>query len=197
MRLAVVIPSRGLIHSRTIAAVHREADATGWEWRIFFAHGRPIPECFNEPIAEALRWRPTKVWLVEEDMHLPHGILNDLILAGEPVTAADYDAGGHPTVYRAPDGSVLWAGTGCLLASPDALKAHPFTTGHHYEQRHGAWAKIPGPSGYGGHDVNLGMALHDAGTPIHVIGTRCAQYRITRTAATGTNTLGWHDIDTV
>lgn len=197
MRLAVVLPSRGLVHSRTIADILRETAIVpaDWQTRLFLAHGRPIPECFNEPTAQALAWGAGLVWFVEEDMALPPGILSDLVTAGQPLSAADYPAGGHPTVHRDPTGAVLWTGTGCLLATADALvEAGPFTTGHHWEGDGTGWRKAPGPSGYGGHDVNLGMARYEAGRPVHVIAATVGQYVVTRAAAHSTNTNGWHDV---
>lgn len=201
LRLAVVIPSRGLIHSRTIAAVHREADATGWEWRIFWAHGRPIPACFNEPAAEAIQWGADRVWFVEEDMHLPPGILTDLAAAadrGHAFAAADYPVTPAGTLAANRDGAgvVRYTGTGCLLADAHALNALlPFTADWQYAIRSGAFVREPAqPGAYGLHDVEFGMRLYNAGTPAHVVPTLCSQYRVRRPATAGTNADGWHDI---
>lgn len=200
MRLAVVLPSRGVIHSRTIEAVLRETAAlpTDWTSRLFIAHGRPIPDCFNEPTARALAWGARLVWFVEEDMALPVGILGALLAHPAPFVAADYPAGGHPTVHRDQTGTVLWTGTGCLLATAHALTTvGPFTTDHHWVADGPGWRRVEGPSGYGGHEVNLGMAAHAAGTPVQVIDQTCGQYTVTRHAAPGTNTAGWHDVHTL
>lgn len=202
MRLAVVMPSRGLIHSRTIAEVLAETRDRGAH--LFFAHSRPIPECFNEPCTEALAWGADRVWIVEEDMSLPPGILDELwdaLDAGHPIAAADYPVlPGIMSVRRDPEGRAMHTGTGCLLAEAPALAAAmPFDTGWQYV-RHGTgpWArqKAPAhsPTAYGQHDVDFGMRLHAAGTPIHIVPTRCTQYVVAREAAHKRNTLGWHDI---
>lgn len=204
MKLAVVMPSRGLVFSRTIAEVLREVRGVGCEWEIFWAHSRPIPECFNEPIADGMEWGATHFWIVEEDMALPAGILSELVESGAPIAAADYPIkSGHMCVARDPAGVVRHSGTGCLFAERDALAAAlPFTTEYWYviTERGKKWTRqriseSARDKVYGMHDIEFGMRLHDRGRPIHIIKTTAGQRRITRPAVERRNDQGWHDIE--
>lgn len=203
MRLAVILPSRGLVFSKTIEEVLREVRALGCEWEIFFAHSRPIPQCFNEPITTAMAGDWTHYWLVEEDMVFPVGVLAELVAAGRPVVACDYPmTNGKMCVLRDGSGVVRITGTGCLLAERDALASVlPFRTDIQYWIRGDVWTRHdPEPDApadltlYGMHDIHMGMTLYDRGTPIHVIDTPCSQRVVSRFGAEKQNHLGWHDI---
>lgn len=203
MRLAVVLPSRGLVFSRTMAEVVREARSLGCEWELFMAHSRPIPECFNEPIAEGMEWGATHFWLVEEDMILPPGILAELVASGEPIASADYPVKpGVMCVNRDTDGQVRHSGTGCLLAEREALAGElPFSVDWWYiiTDAGKTWtrrrvAESARDRVYGMHDIEFGMGLYRKGRPIHIIATTAGQRRIERPAAEKRNANGWHDI---
>lgn len=200
MRLAVVIASRGLVFSETVDEVLREAMASGCEWRIFWAHSRPIPDCFNEPTTAALEWGAEQVWFVEEDMVIPAGILDELRAAGQPVAASDYpvNAAGDSCVMRDRDGLAMWAGTGCLLIDAATLaELMPFSTSHQYVRIGNEWHRAPAEpdaTAYGMHDIDFGMHLYSRGTPIHIIRTTCNQRVVVREAAHKRNQNGWHQI---
>ena len=204
MRLAVILPSRGLVFSRTIAEVLREARGAGCEWELFMAHSRPIPECFNEPIAEGMAWGASHFWLVEEDMALPPGILAELVASGAPIAAADYPVKpGIMCVNRDASGLVRHTGTGCLFAERAALEAAlPFSTDWWFIITDGGmtWTRRRVSESardliYGMHDVDFGMRLYELGRPIHVIDTLAGQRRVVRPAIERRNTEGWHDIE--
>ena len=204
MKLAVILPSRGLVFSRTISEMLREVRSLDCEWELFMAHSRPIPECFNEPVAEGMDWGATHFWLVEEDMALPAGILAELVETGAPIAAADYPIKpGFYCVNRDPGGVVRHSGTGCLLAEREALaEALPFTTEWWYViTDHGkTWTRqrvSESAKGivYGMHDIELGMRLYERGKPIHIIETTAGQRRITRHAVEHRNDHGWHEIE--
>ena len=203
MKLAVILPSRGLIFSATVEEILREVLSVGCEWEIFFAHSRPIPQCFNEPLEQAMAGDFTHFWLVEEDMVYPPGILGELIATGEPAVAADYPvtASGTMCVSRDRAGVVRCTGTGCLLLDRATLLAvFPLTTRAHYMIRGDTWTRFdaePDASDYGLHEVHLGMTLYERGTPIRVVPTVCDQRVVTRHAASKRNTNGWHDITTL
>lgn len=199
MRLAVILPSRGLIFSATLEEVLAEAASAGCDWDIFFSHARPIPECFNEPLSAALAEGFTHMWVVEEDMVLPAGVLAQLIASGAPVAACDYPVGASMSVVY-DNGQVLFTGTGCLLIdAPTLASVMPLRADICYQSQGHGWhpAPVEAATAYGGHDVHLGMTLHARGTPIHVIDTLCDQRRVTRWATPGRNQGGWHDITTM
>lgn len=202
MSLAVVLPSRGLVFSRTIDEILRELRTVG-SARIFFAHSLPIPDCFNEPCYDALDWGASKIWIVEEDMYLPSGILWEMLTEmseGHPIVAADYPVlPGVMAVSRDENGVVMTAGTGCMLADAYELKSMlPFDVGWQYV-RYGdklIRERTPStdPTVYGQHDVDFSMRRYMMGKPIHITPTRCNQFRVVREATPKRNELGWHEI---
>lgn len=200
MRLAVVVPSRGLIFSETVEEIVREVLAVGCEWRLFFAHSQPIPDCFNVPAVAGLSWGATHVWFAEEDMVFPPGVLGELLASGADVAAADYPLrGGGMCVARDGGGVVMFTGTGCLLAQADVLSGLlPFDASRQYELHDSGWVRAPAAAGsYGLHDVDFGMRLYASGRPVHVIDTVCGQRYVQRRAVEGSNTDGWHEIRTL
>jgi hypothetical protein len=89
MKVAIILPSRGLMFSRTaeeVLANHKSVPS-----RLFFAHKRPIPDCFEIPTLEALADEDiTHLWYVEDDMALPPNILRTMLDANEMAVTADY-----------------------------------------------------------------------------------------------------------
>ena len=74
-KLAVIVPSRGLMFSETLEELLNELE--GFNYEIFWAHERPLPECFNEPTEEALKDPEVfAVLFVEDDMIIPKGMSN-------------------------------------------------------------------------------------------------------------------------
>jgi hypothetical protein len=62
-----------------------------FDYEIFWAHGRPLPDCFNEPLEKVLA-DPTvfAVLFCEDDMIIPKGILKQMFGANYPAVALDY-----------------------------------------------------------------------------------------------------------
>jgi hypothetical protein len=53
MKVAVIIPSRGLMFSKTAEEIVRNTQ--GVPHQKFFAHKLPIPDCFEWPTIKALK----------------------------------------------------------------------------------------------------------------------------------------------
>src|SRR4051812_33408851 len=169
-KLAVCLPSRGLVHSRTIQGLLTNLVDAVVEWDLFFTHDRPIPDCFNDLTEAAIDNGSDAIWFVEEDMELPDGILDQLImemsLRGADVVAADYAIEGNPSCLHFKGDTLMSTGMGCMLA-----KASVFTKiGQPYfrdtfEYGLPEWVPIhmvPG-TGYGRQDVDFGVRLHQNG----------------------------------
>jgi hypothetical protein len=115
-KLAVVLPSRGLMFSQTFEELLGELE--GFDYEIFWAHGRPLPDCFNEPTEEALSDSSIfAILYVEDDMIIPKGILKKMFEQNYPVVALDYPFkdNGDSTMLHDPAGNVIYSGTGFLL----------------------------------------------------------------------------------
>lgn len=194
MKIAVAFPSRGLAFSETCEELLNNLQ--GFDYDLFFAHGLPIPNCFNEPLERALHGPYTHFWLVEEDMILQKDTLKKLLQAKAPAICCDYPVSreGKASVYRDPDGNAIYGGTGCLLVTREFLEAYQkpiFRTDIIWDMNIGERLemtprKIKG-SVYGLHDVTFGLQAYYQGTPIKVSEVQCGQRKLLALGQSGTN----------
>lgn len=200
--IAVILPSRGLIFSRTAEEVLNNLK---WiDHKIYFAHKRPIPDCFNEPLQKALE-NPdvTHIWFVEDDMVLPPNILADMYALDKAVVTADYpiNKDGRGSVFSIKK-QVLYCGTGCMLVKKevfDELKKPYFRTDIRWRMKNfGDFIKMSSQyinePGYGLHDITFCMALYERGIPIHVIKQKLGQRKLISLGKAGSNN-GAHNIE--
>lgn len=204
MKVAVIIPSRGLMFSRTADEVLRNVQNI--PHKFFFAHRKPIPECFDRPTTAALADdEVTHLWFVEDDMVLPAEILQTMLDMDKAIVTADYPVSkeGRGAILKDKGGKVLVTGTGCLLVKRevfDELKYPYWRTDLRWKfENMGDHIKLKATmntknEGYGLHDVNFSMALHKLGIPIHVIDTRLGQRKLIVLGKAGSNN-GAHKIE--
>lgn len=210
---AILIPSRGLVHSRTAEAVlanidHSEkvAGCTGW----FFTHDLPIPDC-DEKVAEmGMATNADLLWFIEEDVIPPQDALERslaLLDEGWDVAAVDYPVGspesGWGCLVRDGKGDIEWCGLGCTLIRREVFEklARPwFSTDWQYIDYHtgNGWEKRPSPTDnrrrFGQQDIYFCMALRAAGFRIgQVPGLTAGHALVEHLGASGTN-VGMHRI---
>ena len=179
MKIAVLTPTRGLIHSRTIETVEKNLEKIKeHESKKFFTHDRPIPDAQNELVKKALKWGADYLWFVEEDNLIPSGTLLKMLNAIQThdcgVVAVDYPVGSknYSTISRK-NGRILWCALGCTLVKRDIfkqLKKPWFRTDRTFR----ILSKDPleleeqeVPNKYGGHDIWFGMSLNKLGIQIY------------------------------
>lgn len=178
-KIAVILPSRGMMFSRTAEELLNNLE--GYDYDIFFSHGLPIPLCFEKPTVKALYGSYSHLWYVEDDMILPEGTLDAMLIADVPVATMDYPVSreGQGVVFEA-DGRILFTGTGCLLVKRevfDIVRPPYFRTDVKWNAvNRGKFIrftanKISNLEGYGLHDVNFGLKLYKAEIPISCVGT--------------------------
>lgn len=201
-KLAVILPSRGLIYSETFEELLNELEDFNYE--IFFAHSRPLPDCFNEPTERALADPDVfAVLICEDDLIIPKGILKKMFAVQYPVVALDYpfQQDGDSTVLHDPNGKAFWTGTGFILIAKQVLQQmekpiwrtdrtfDPFIDKDtiHF------WPRKLDKIHYGLHDLNFGMVLYSAGIPIHVMEETAGQRKLVSLGEAGTN-QGAHTI---
>lgn len=210
MRLAILLPSRGLVFSETIEEIIREAKDWGGDWEIYWAHQRPIPECFNEPTEKALAdKRNTHFWIVEEDMGLPKGVLKDLMSHNVESVACDYPVTTDPsgTILRDPYGKAYFTGCGCLLVTREVLEFIPkpiwrsdlaWSLTYHFDYIDAEITKRPSKAMkkiYGHQDINFGLYLYAKGRPIEICDHKvCFQRKIVNLGMKNSNLHGVHKI---
>lgn len=201
-KLAVVLPSRGLMYSETFEELLNEL--ADFRYEIFWAHERPLPECFNEPTERALA--DPEVYAVlfcEDDMIIPKGILKKMFAQNYPVVALDYPFknNGDSTVLNDPNGYAYWSGTGFLLAARGVLEAFPkpiWRTDTAYDTMIKGdqllfWPRKLKKIAYGLHDVHFGMVLYSQGLPVKMMARTAGQRKLVHLGKAGVNN-GRHEI---
>ena len=201
-KLAVVLPSRGLMYSETLEELLDELE--GYNYEIFWSHANPLPKCFNDPTERALADKDVfAVLYVEDDMIIPRGILGQMFAAKYPVVALDYpfQQQGDATVLHDPKGYAYWSGTGFLLVAKQVLQQmekpiwrtdttfDPFidTDTIHF------WPRKLDKVFYGLHDLRFGLLLYSAGMPVYPMPTTAGQRKLVKLGKAGTNN-GAHEI---
>jgi len=201
-KLAVIVPSRGLMFSETFEELLRELEP--FDYEIFWSHEKPLPQCFNDPTEVALADPEVFAILIcEDDMIIPKGMLKRMFEVKYPVVAMDYPfrQDGDSTILHDPVGLAYWTGTGFILISRDVLdRMHkpiwrtdqtfdPFVDKDtiHF------WPRKLTKTFYGLHDLNFGLTLYSAGLPIHAMSQTGGQRKLVRLGTRHTND-GAHDI---
>lgn len=174
-KLAVVLPSRGLMFSETLEELLVELE--DFDYEIFWAHGKSLPNCFNIPTEKALADpKVYAVLFVEDDMIIPKGILRQMFAMNYPVVALDYpfQQNGDSTCLHDPQGMAFWTGTGFMLVAREILEQfekpiwrtnRTFDPFIDQDTIH-FWPRTLTKIFYGLHDLNFGMVLYSAGVPI-------------------------------
>lgn len=200
--IAVILPSRGLMMSETADELLQNLE--GYDYDIFFAHGLPIPDCFEKPLEEALGGPYSHIWIVEDDMKMDAYVLDSMLTMDAPVVTMDYpvDKKGQGVVFSDKAGRVVFTGTGCLLIKRqvfDKLSKPYFRTDIKWGViNYGTFLRlransIPNLEGYGLQDVTFGIKLWQAEIPISVAGT-IGQRKLVALGKVGSND-GAHQIE--
>lgn len=202
--VAVILPSRGLIFSKTADEILQ--NLKGIPHKFFFAHRKPLPDCFEEPTRRALKDKEiTHLWFVEDDMVLKPDTLEKMIGAEANAVTCDYPVtkDGRGSVFYDYGGNVVFCGTGCLLVKRevfDNLKKPYFTDKIRWTMlNYGEQIKLVGSrndkgEGYGLHDITFCIKLWKQGIKIKVLSLKLGQRRLLEMGKSGSND-GAHKIE--
>lgn len=199
---AIALPTRGLLHSRTLEALvvaAQRAAELDVAWLVGWAitHDLPIPEAHETAAARAIATGADYVWFVEEDNVPPADALVELfrLMAGPSVALAalDYPLATNPVTgcfHHADDGELLWCGLGCTLVSARVLASLPrpwVTEGKAVEMIGSRTRVVDVEPDYGGQDVWLCHRLRAAGLRLAGSDLLCGHLRVREAGAAATN----------
>jgi hypothetical protein len=203
INIAVILPSRGLVFSKTVEEMLREL--APYNHKIFWSHGRPIPDCFEIPTREILKDNSfTHLLTVEEDMIIHKGALKDALAENRPAVAYDYPvtgATGGTTLYDTQD-KAFFTGCGFLLIKMDIVRHMVFPIwrvdiewnmiykGHYYEFD---IKEVSALKNYGQQDIAMGLRLYYNGYPIYPMPKTMGQRKLEKRGRGRTN-RGFHQI---
>jgi hypothetical protein len=165
MKIAVVLPTRGLIFTEVMVALLRELK--GYEYSIFMSWDRVIPDSHNELTKEALL--ADYILFLEEDVVMPEGSLEKMIGKGD-IVALDYGVQGYSCITTF-QGENMWCGLGCTLVKREVFEKLEYP----YFRSDKAlllndWPEIKwieaGEQAYGGHDIYFGIKAREKGFKI-------------------------------
>jgi len=203
-QIGIVIPSRGLMFSRTAEEIERET--RGMRRKFYFSHGKPIPKCFESPVNRALcDFDNTHILIIEDDMKLHENAIWEALDADKDVVVYDYPItkNGRGSVFIDGTGRVIYSGTGFMLIKRevfDKLKAPYFRSDIGWnvyrdnESLRFVARKMVKGDGYGLHDITFGMKLQKAGITITVLDKTLGQRKLIALGKAGTND-GAHNIE--
>lgn len=162
-KVVAALPTRGLIYARTISSLTDNGVQD-----ICIVEGKPIPECHNEAVRQALKKNPTHVWMVEEDHYYPPGTLSRMLELNTEVACVNYPVGGssHPVIYLE-RGEIMHCGTGCMLVESSVFDRLPepwFDSSKTFMAR--SWQMKDQPRKYGGQDIYFGWKVRQMGIKI-------------------------------
>jgi hypothetical protein len=156
-KVACVLPTRGLIYAKTIKGMLENVVQNNAA--LVIVEGKPMPDCFNDGVEEALSLGASHIWFLEEDNEAPSGVLKAMLDANKPIVTIDYPvAKERSVIHKDKDGKVLWCGLGCTLIRREVFDNIPkpwFEVNKLFNQN-GDVIDIPQEKvakSWGGHDV--------------------------------------------
>lgn len=195
VKIAICIPSRGMLHSRFMEDVLNNIldmfDHVDYTYRFFFSHGQPQPNAENFIVENALKWQPDVLWILDDDMLLPPQMLYTcwlkMIETQSQVVVAHYPVARNQDALHIRDGQFESAGMGCVLIRPsafDVLERPYFRCDTQY-----TWdgeKLVPGPvpdnhepqSVHGLHDVDFFQRLLKGGITPAIVDLKAGQYNL-------------------
>lgn len=191
LKLAVVLPTRGTIFTRTIASVLANLERVRAVQPIYIFSTWPIPQSFNQSFQLAKDRGADLIWLVEDDIEPSSDALavmmRELWEQKADVMVADYtlDTGNTHLVFHPKEpGSLLYAGTGCVLLRTSVLDGFSiaedyFSAKVDYVYRDGRLEEQPASKDrWGGQDVYFFRKVTEAGAVVRVSSVFCNHMRI-------------------
>jgi hypothetical protein len=172
--IGLCLPSRGLMHSRMVQSLLESLN--GLEFDAYWSHDRPIPECFNVPIQEAIDDGCDPIIIWEDDVVATRYALKTLLGAVRLSDIAFYDTkldNGPTTLVMngiTVSGTSLIAFRRDIIQSLMPLRITQRYDGHTLEPLP-EWDHDKAMQHWGGQDYDLFIRAQAAGYTVKHLGT--------------------------
>jgi len=194
--IGVILPSRGMLFTETLNELCNEL--YGRTYTIYWSHGNSLPDCFNKPLKRALKASHTHYLIVEDDVVLKPGLLQEMFNMDEDVVSCDYP------VHLNPSGCVLYdfhdraifTGTGFMLIKRHVLDEMPkpifrsdisWDFKSRFDKIVFTARDVKPEEVYGQHDVTFGIYQYLKGKPVAVHKTALSQRKLKTKGNTSNN----------
>lgn len=189
--IAICLPSRGLVHSRTIEAILKYAP----KHQLYLTHDKPIPDCFNDLTQRALKDGHTLIWFIEEDIVINPDTYKKMAkyLDDYDVVTHNYGINKDNDVIQEKDGRVTF-GTGCTIIKASVLKDYTWVAQYHYEAKTFRRIEVPEKARsrmYGMHDIEFNHYCHENNIPVKTIMEKVGHLKVREMGQQGRND-GYH-----
>lgn len=188
--IAICLPSRGLVYSKTMQSVidgMQALNKVGVATKYFASHDLPIPDSHNYCVETALQdMAVDKIFIIEEDMYIFPDAFVALATAQVDIAALQYnDKNGSPfgIVHKNEVGEVIWTGLGAVTIKREVFeklgvpyfKTHPRYGVKKKNNENGVFVsefyelESPEPYFYGGLDINFYTRARKLGYKITIL----------------------------
>jgi hypothetical protein len=184
IKIAVLIPSRGLVFAEVIDSLHKNLEK--YNHTIRSTWNLVIPDSFNFLVNEALADKDvTHILTCEEDTVIPDKGLDALIVLNSDIACIDYGVQGWGCVTRdSKTNEVLWCGLGCTLIKRkvfEAMEAPYFRSDKVLLLNY--WPELrwidAGKQAYGGQDIYFCVTAARLGFKINqVVSAECKHLKL-------------------
>lgn len=197
MSIGVAMPSRGLIHSRTMESLQK--NMANYDYTVYYSHDKPIPDCFNYTVGKALQDSHKYILILEEDVVMPEwGVIMmvDSLNHGQDIAYYDYPLKDGRNSSAEINGT-LYISTGCTMFKREAIKKLlPFTSQYQYHSKTRELLqtldKDQQQEIYGYHDEHMSLLIKELGLKADCVGL-AQHYKLRRLGRDNKN-KGYHDI---
>lgn len=180
--IAIILPTRGLLFTKVAQAIEEIRQHTWHKFHIYYTNDKPIPDCLNYLVTEALKEDITHFWFIEEDTVPPIDVLNKLVNSQEDITYVNYAVNGWScAAHEETTHKTLWCGFGCTMVKRHVFEkvAYPwFRSDKKLRLNTMEWIDVTNKDTYGGHDIWFFSHAREAGCTFLEIDGECEHLRL-------------------
>ncbi len=120
MKIAVVLPTRGIVLTEVLNALLEELSS--YDYKIYMSWNLGIPDGHNTLTKQAIMDGYDYILFIEEDNVIPKGSLKEMLELDGDIVPVDYGVSGWSCITKY-KGEAMWCGLGCTLVKRNVFEA--------------------------------------------------------------------------